>query len=67
MLVNEEEFLLCITLERESFDFSGFEENFEGCNNNSLLAVKFTSDCFETIENFSPLLLFYFILTIPRW
>ena len=67
MLVKEEEFLLCITLARESSDFGGFVENFEGCNNNSLSAVKFTGDYYERIEKCSLLLLFYFILKIPRW
>ena len=67
MLVNEEEFLLCITLARESYDFGGFVENFEGYNSNSLLVVKFTCDIFETIEKCSPLMLFYFMLTVPRW
>ena len=59
MLVNEEEFLLCITLARESSDFVGFVDNFEGCNNNSLLEAMFVRDCLETIEKCSPLLVFF--------
>ena len=51
----------------ERSDFGGFVENFEGCNNNSLLAEKFTCDYFETTYKCSPLLLFYFMLTNPRW
>ena len=43
----------------ERSDFGGFVEDFEGCNNNILVAAKFTGDFFETTKKFSPLLLFY--------
>ena len=51
----------------DSSDFGGFVENFEGCNSNSLLVANFTGDCCEIVEKCSPLLLFYFMLAIPRW
>ena len=51
----------------DSSDFGGFVDNFEGCNSNILLAMNFTCDCYETAEKCSPLILFYFMLAVPRW